>query len=118
LKASLPSEAEWEKAARGPIYIQQSEINNRTYPWGEKADPNRANYDATGIGGTSPVGAFPGGVSPYGLLDMSGNAWEWTRSLGAILLNFEIPLQQADGREDMQPERCSSCPSRRLVATM
>lgn len=100
LRVGLPSEAEWEKAARGPISIQQSTINNRNYPWGEKADPNRANYDTTGIGVTSPVGAYPGGVSPYGLLDMSGNVWEWTRTIWFD--EFGYPYLTHDGRENLK----------------
>ncbi|MCD4739239.1 MAG: SUMF1/EgtB/PvdO family nonheme iron enzyme [Anaerolineae bacterium] len=92
----LPTEAEWEKAARGP--------QGRVCPWGNKWDATKCNTVESGLGGTTLVGMYPEGASPYGCLDMAGNVWEWTSSLWGKDLGkpeYKYPYRPDDGRENL-----------------
>ncbi|HEV7893767.1 MAG TPA: SUMF1/EgtB/PvdO family nonheme iron enzyme [Pyrinomonadaceae bacterium] len=81
----LPTEAEWEKAASWDAHGN----TKRRFAWGdEEPDPTRCNYGMN-FWGTTPVGSFHAGASPYGCLDMSGNVWEWTSTPFEAFPGFE-----------------------------
>jgi formylglycine-generating enzyme required for sulfatase activity len=132
-RVTLSSEAEWEKAARGGLQISATSVilsptgreapckglrpapetpilsdnpdPRRVYPWSNGFDPDKANVSETGIGSNTAVGCFPRGTSPYGVLDLSGNVWEWTRSLWGKSWggpDFKYPYKPGVDRENVK----------------
>jgi formylglycine-generating enzyme required for sulfatase activity/ABC-type dipeptide/oligopeptide/nickel transport system ATPase component len=100
----LPTEAEWAKAASWDDETK----TKRTYPWGERIDCSHANYhgkDGGGdycVGGTTPVGSYESGKSPYGIYDMGGNVWEWVSDWYAETYYQSSPSSNPMGPDDGQ----------------
>ena len=93
-RVTLPSELEWEQAARGGL-------RDAVFAWGDEPDPNRANYRESEIGDTTAVGCFP--ANGFGLYDLLGNVWEWTRSLWGedpSKPEFAYPYDPDDARRE------------------
>ncbi len=102
----LPTEAQWEKAARiypapGPAGLPY--VDGRLWPWGDQWDNTCCNSHESSVNGTTPVGLYPNGASGFGVEDMAGNVLEWTSTASGPKPgggDFEYPYSDKDGRED------------------
>ncbi|MGH8548176.1 MAG: formylglycine-generating enzyme family protein, partial [Methylococcales bacterium] len=107
-RVDLPSEMEWEKAARGGL-------PNAVFSWGDTPDPQSANYADSNIGDTSAAGCFP--LNQFGLHDLIGNVWEWTRGLWGFDYPYDRNCEDRDaGNEGLRVVRGGSWGSLRDYA--
>jgi len=105
----LPTEAEWEKAARGGLLDPSNgeRTEGMVWPWGDEWDENKANTWEGGLKTTTPVGIYPDGAGPYGVLDMVGNVWEWCGTRWGWNWqrpDFGYPYVRDDGREELEDD--------------
>jgi formylglycine-generating enzyme required for sulfatase activity len=91
-EAKLPTEAQWEKAARG--------TDGRTFPWGESINCNLANYNPACVGGMKKVGSYESGKSLYGIYDLAGNVWEWVADWYSPTYYQNFPISNPLGPEN------------------
>ena len=97
----LPTEAQWEKAARGSEGLSP-------FPWGKGISCEQANYDVCGLRASLPVNSNPEGVSPYGVYNMAGNVGEWTADWYGGTYYEESPYENPQGPEEPSPAKKSS----------
>ena len=106
----LPTEVEWESAARGKRSLADSPATQLIYPWGVEWQEDCCNSLEMGFNDTCVVGMFPQGASPYGCLDMCGQVWEWTTTLWGKKMDrpdIPFPYQFDDGRENLQADEAT-----------